>query len=253
MEKKDYIYSDQLSMFGKRKIIGFGSTDFYIKEIPKQQSKEMIIKNHYSHKVCNDATTHIHLGCWINGELLGCMQFGYAMNPQSMGGIVEGTELDQYKELNRMWFDDKAERNTESKAIAYAIKYIRGVYPKVKWIQSFADERCGGLGVVYQAANFKFYGEHKNIFWIIDNEIYHNSIVTNNNRGKKAELEAKNWKERAEKMELRQFRYIYWIDHKWISKCKLKEQSYPKRLVTAEAGGAILNFSSTELSNGNER
>lgn len=228
MNKKDLIYSDQQSMFGSREIIGFGSSDFYVKEIPKQISKELIIKNHYSKKVCNDATTHIHLGCYINGELLGVLQYGYAMNPQSMGSVVSGTKLNEYKELNRMWFDDKAERNTESKAISYSIRYIRSKFKTVKWIQSFADERCGGLGIVYQAANFKFYGEHMNIMWEFENEIFHNSIVTNNNRGKKAELEAKNWKEKAKKIELRQFRYIYYIDQKSIKNCLLKEKPYPK-------------------------
>jgi hypothetical protein len=228
MNKKDLIYSDQQTIFGSKEIIGFGSSDFYVKEIPKQISKELIIKNHYSKKVCNDATTHIHLGCYINGELLGVLQYGYAMNPQSMGSVVAETKLNEYKELNRMWFDDKAERNTESKAISYSIKYIRSKFKTVKWIQSFADERCGGLGIVYQAANFKFYGEHTNIMWEFENEIFHNSIVTNNNRGKKAELEAKNWKEKAKKFELRQFRYIYFLDQKSIKNCLLKEKPYPK-------------------------
>ena len=95
---KGLIYSEQQSIFGSREIIGFGDSEFYIKEIPKNKSKEIIIKNHYSHKVCNDATTHIHLGCFINGELLGCLQFGYAMNPQSMGSVVAGTKLNEYKE-----------------------------------------------------------------------------------------------------------------------------------------------------------
>jgi hypothetical protein len=100
------------------------------------------------------------------------------MNPQSMSSIVANTKIDEYKELNRMWFDDKAERNTESKAISYSIKYLRSKFKKIKWIQSFADERCGGLGIVYQAANFKFYGEHKNVMWEFENEVFHNSIVT---------------------------------------------------------------------------
>lgn len=228
MNKKDLIYSDQQSIFGSREIIGFGSSDFYVKEIPKQISKELIIKNHYSKKVCNDATTHIHLGCYINGELLGVLQYGYAMNPQSMASVVSGTKLNEYKELNRMWFDDKAERNTESKAISYSIRYIRSKFKTVKWIQSFADERCGGLGIVYQAANFKFYGEHTNVMWEFENEIFHNSIVTDSRRSKKAELEAKNWKEKAKKLELRQFRYIYYIDQKSIKNCLLKEKPYPK-------------------------
>lgn len=139
--KKDYIFSDQLSMFGSREIIGFGSADFHIKEIPRDKANQIIVKNHYSHKFYN--ATYIHLGVFIDSELLGVLQFGYAMNPASGGSVVECTELDQYLELNRMWLDDKAKRNSESQAISYCIKFIRGKYPKVKWIQSFADERCG--------------------------------------------------------------------------------------------------------------
>ena len=112
---KGYIYSNQIPMFGHKDIVGYGDNDFYVEEIPKQISKEIIIKNHYSHKVCNDATTHIHLGCYIKGELLGCLQFGYAMNPQSASSVVEGTELNQYKELNRMWFDDKAKKTQKAR------------------------------------------------------------------------------------------------------------------------------------------
>ncbi len=215
-------------MYGSREIIGFGSKSFYVKEIPKNISKEIIIKNHYSHKVCNDATTHIHLGCFINGELLGCLQFGYAMNPQSMSSVVANTQINEYKELNRMWFDDKAERNTESKAISYAIRYIRSKFKVVKWIQSFADERCGGLGIVYQAANFKFYGEHISVFWEFENEVYHNSRITNGKRNKKSELEKSGFYETAIKTELRQFRYIYFINQKSIKDCILKEKPYPK-------------------------
>jgi hypothetical protein len=38
--------------------------------------------------------------------------------------------------------------------ISYAVRYIRSKFNKIKWIQSFADERCGGFGIVYQGANF---------------------------------------------------------------------------------------------------
>ena len=150
------------------------------------------------------------------------------MNPQSAKSVVEGTELNQYKELNRMWFDDKAERNTESKAIAYSIKYIKGKFKTVKWIQSFADERCGGLGIVYQACSFKFYGEHLSTFWNFEGETFHNSLITNNNRSKKAELEKRGFKEKATKETLRQFRYIKFLDSRWAKKCKHKEKPYLK-------------------------
>lgn len=112
MAKKDLIYSDQQSMFGSREIIGFGSDEFSIKELDRNKANKIIVENHYSKKFYN--ATYIHLGVYIKTELVGVLQFGYAMNPASCGSVVEGTELDQYLELNRMWLDDKAPRNSES-------------------------------------------------------------------------------------------------------------------------------------------
>jgi hypothetical protein len=225
-KKKDLIFSDQQSMFGKKEIIGFGSAEFYIKEIDRNKANDIIVKNHYSKKFYN--ATYIHLGLFINNEILGVLQFGYAMNPASCGSVVEGTELNQYLELNRMWLDDKALRNSESMAISYSIRYIRSKFKNVKWIQSFADERCGGFGIVYQGANFDFYGEHTSTFWELDNVVYHNSMMTSRKAGgKKYDLLQAN-KERCTSHTLRQFRYIYWIDHKWKSKVLIKQKPYPK-------------------------
>jgi len=254
MAKKDLIYSDQQSMFGRREIIGFGSDEFCVKELDRDKANDIIVKNHYSKKFYN--ATYIHLGVWINKELLGVLQFGYAMNPASCGSVVEGTELDQYLELNRMWLDDKAQRNSESMAISYSVRYIRSKFPKIKWIQSFADERCGGFGIVYQGANFEFYGEHTATFWTLDNEVYHNSLMTRNPKLSKSAAFLQANKERATSEELRQFRYIYWIDHKWKKKVLLKQKPYPKHYAEkpnnfekVEAGGIFFNSFQTELSN----
>jgi len=227
---KGYIYSDQLPMFGHKDIIGYGTDDFYIKEMLKKESNNMIIKNHYSHKVAGFATTYIYLGVYIKNVLLGTLQFGFAMNAASMDKIVKNTGIYEYLELNRMWLSDKALRNSESKAISYCIKYIRKKFPKIKWIQSFADERCGGLGIVYQAANFKYFGEHSSIFWQLDNEWYHNKAMTIKDikKSNKAEKYLQANKEKAKKIELRQFRYIYFIYQNVIKNCILKEQPYLK-------------------------
>lgn len=223
---KGYIFSNQLSLYGKREITGFGSLEFSIQEIDRNKANKIIVHNHYSHKFYN--ATYIHLGIFIGPEMVGVLQFGYAMNPASCDSVVAGTELDQYLELNRMWLDDKAPRNSESMAISYAIRFIRGKYTRVKWIQSFADERCGGFGIVYQASNFDYYGEHVAIFWTLGDEIYHNSLMTRNpNLSKSAAYLQKN-REMAVSSELRQFRYIYWIDHSWRKKCRLQQKPYLK-------------------------
>jgi hypothetical protein len=132
MAKKDLIYSDQQSMFGAREIIGFGSDEFSVKEIDRNRANEIIIKNHYSGKITNH--TYIHLGVYLKTQMLGVLQIGYAMNPASGGGIVEGTKSDEFCELNRMWLDDKLPRNSESMAISYAVRYIRSKYPKLRFL-----------------------------------------------------------------------------------------------------------------------
>lgn len=222
---KGYIIG-QRTLRGQDDVIGFGDDDFIVKEIGRNKANEVIISNHYSNKVYN--ATYIHLGVFINNAMLGVLQYGYAMNPASGGSVVNGTEMDQYLELNRMWLDDKAERNSESKAISYSIKYIKRKYSRVKWIQSFADERCGRFGIVYQACSFGFYGEHEAIFWTLNGVVYHNSLMTRNPNLSKAAAELQADKDNAVGDKLRQFRYLFFIDKSWESKCLFKKQPYLK-------------------------
>lgn len=226
---KGYIYSDQIPMFGHKDIVGYGTKDFQVKEIDKDLANKTIIKNHYSRKIYN--ATYLHLGVFINNEFMGVLQYGYAMNPASCGSVVTGTEMNQYLELNRMWLDDKAERNSESKAISYSIKYIKGKLKTIKWIQSFADERCGGLGIVYQACSFRYYGEHTSSFWEWDNEVFHNIQMTvkkGTKRYTKRVHELQTNKDKAIKHDLRQFRYIKFLDKSWVKRCTKKELPYLK-------------------------
>ena len=225
---KDYIYSKQGSLWGEREVLGFGEDHFFVKEIDRIKANEVIIKNHYSKKVYT--ATYIHLGLFIEGEMMGVLQYGYAMNPASCGSVVKGTEKDQYLELNRMWISDNAGEYPESRAISLSIKYIKRKYPKIKWIQSFADERCGGFGIVYQACSFSYYGEHTSSFWELDGETFHNSIMTSEKAGPKGYKllnDPKN-KDRIVKHTLRQFRYIKFIDNKWKKRCLHEEMQYPK-------------------------
>ena len=150
------------------------------------------------------------------------------MNPASCGSVVKGTEMDQYLELNRMWIKDNVGKYPESQAISYSVKYIKRKYPKIRWIQSFADERCGGFGIVYQACSFDYYGEHDSIFWELEGEVYHNSLMTRNPELSKSAKYLQENKEKATSSSLRQFRYIKFLDNREKKKCLLKEKPYPK-------------------------
>lgn len=228
---KGFILSAQGSLFGQADVVGFGDDAFLVREIDRKVANKVIVKNHYSKKVY--AASYIHLGVFIDGQMLGVLQFGYAMNPASGGSVVAGTEMNEYLELNRMWLDDVAPRNSESRAVSYSIKFIKRKFPSVKWIQSFADERCGGFGIVYQACSFDYFGEHTSIFWELDGVVYHNSLMTRDRALSKSAAILQDGKDRAISYELRQFRYIKFLDKREKKNCLLKPCDYPKHYLGA--------------------
>lgn len=207
--------------------VGFGERTFYVALLDRQIANGIIIANHYSRRVYRAST--LHLGVWIDGELLGVLQYGYAMNPASADSVVAGTGMTEYLELNRMWLDDRAPRNSESRTLAASIRLIRRVRPAVKWVQSFADERCGLFGTVYQAAGFTFHGEHLGRFWELDGEWYHDSLMTNSKTAanpRAAHLRAN--RDRATKHQLRQFRYLRFLQQRFARGCRYPALPFPK-------------------------
>jgi adenine modification enzyme len=227
-QRKDFLY--EINLFDAKDIssvIGFGEEKFKVAVIPYKMANEIIIKNHYSHKIYNGS--FIHLGVFSFGKLLGVLQFGYAMNPASGGSIVKGANQETFLELNRMWLDDELPKNSESMAVSYAIKYIKKRYPKVEWIQSFADGILGKDGIVYQACNFGFYGNHIATFWEYEGVMYHNIIMTAK-RGKGGSMEKilQANKGKAIRHDFKQFRYLYFLYKGAKKNCLLKELPYPK-------------------------
>lgn len=228
---KGFIESKQSSLFGAADVVGFGSEGFQVREISRDLANQIVVMNHYSGKFYS--ASYIHLGVFMDGEISGVLQFGYAMNPASAGSVVTGTGMKEYLELNRMWLDDCCPRNSESMALAYATRYIRRKHPNVKWIQSFADQRCGGFGIVYQACSFDYYGEHESTFWELDGVVYHNSLMTRSPDLSKAAGIIQAGKDRAKSYSLRQFRYIKFIDRRVKANCTLKQMPYPKHYLEA--------------------
>lgn len=127
-----------------------------------------------------------------------------------------------------MWLDDVAPRNSESRAIAYAIRYIRKMMPHVKWLQSFADERCGGLGVVYQAASWLYVGCHLTTFYELDGAFYHKIAMTAVTRGGRRGALLRANADRAVVHRWRQFRYVKVLYRPWQSKLLKPVLPYPK-------------------------
>lgn len=190
-------------------------------------TRAVIIEHHYSHRVVNNS--YLHLGVYREGAFVGVLQWGYALNPARAGKVVANTTQGQYLELNRMWLSDDAPRNSESRAISYSLKYIRRACPSVAWVQSYADERCQGLGVVYQACSFLYLGFHESPFYELDGEVCHKLLLTAHKlTSRRGAYLAENI-DRAKQITLRQYRYVRFLKTDWIKRLRMPILPYPKR------------------------
>lgn len=212
--------------FDAGQVVGYGTEHFHVRTIPRAAAVDIIRRHHYSGRIVNNS--YIHLGVFMEGALMGALQFGYAMNPSSGRRIVEGTQNREYLELNRMWIDDAVPANGESTALSYAIRYIKRAFPMVGWIQSFADERCGGAGIVYQAANFVYCGCHRTRFFHLDGEWYHEMMLNRRVSAGGRALYLQTHVGRAVAYSFRQFRYLYFIDRRKLKALALTICPYPK-------------------------
>ncbi|MDR0806332.1 MAG: protein mom [Enterobacteriaceae bacterium] len=210
-------------------VVGYGSRELRVETIPCWLARVIVASKHYSKRFVNNS--YLHLGVFAERDLVGVLQFGYALNPNSGQRVVTGTGNREYMELNRMWLHDCMPRNSESRAISYALKTIKLLYPSVGWVQSFADERCGRAGVVYQASNFDFIGSHFTTFYELDGEWYHEIAKTAINRSGERGRYLRANIDRATVHKFKQFRYIRFLNKrakKRLNTKLFKVQPYPK-------------------------
>ncbi|HDP8225509.1 TPA: protein mom [Escherichia coli] len=210
-------------------IVGYGCTELRVEIISCWLARSIIQDKHYSRRFVNNS--YLHLGVFAGRNLVGVLQFGYALNPNSGARVVLGTGNREYMELNRMWIHDSQPRNTESRVLAYSLKLISILYPQVKWVQTFADERCGRSGVVYQAANFDYIGSHFSTFYELDGEFYHEICRTALVRGGKRGEYLRANLDKATRHRYKQFRYIRFLDKRarqHLNSKLFRVQAYPK-------------------------
>lgn len=134
--------------------------DIILKPISSKLANAFVKENHYSGKVVQNS--QLHIGVYLHGTLGGVMQFGPSLDKRKIQGLVKGTGWHEFLELNRMAFSDALPRNSESRAIAIAMKVLKKHAPQVKWVISFADATQCGDGTIYRASGFVLTGIRKN-------------------------------------------------------------------------------------------
>ena len=142
---KKIIYENTL--LGKTPI-GITNEFLTIKESSNQIVDELVKKYHYSHK-----TTKNRFLSFLVNENKGFLQLGYGIRPRMKHTISKLITKDNYCEFDRMWLSDELPKNSESQVIGLLLSYLKQVYPKIKFVITYADGSVGNYGTIYKASN----------------------------------------------------------------------------------------------------
>jgi hypothetical protein len=134
--------------------------DLVLKPVSRDKANRFIERHHYSGTTVE--YSHLHLGVYYNGSMVGALQYGDPVHREKIVGLVDGTGWNEVMELNRMALTDDAPQNSASRSLAVSIKMFEKHAPHVKWIISYADAAQCGDGSIYRAANFVLTGIKKN-------------------------------------------------------------------------------------------
>lgn len=143
-------------------------TKVSLREISKKVAKDMIIKNHYTHKwsLCRVAygifyKTDVKSDFLGENEenLVGVVVYGQCAGRSAARSICNQIKLTEVLELTRLWIEDLPQcKNIESYCISQSIKLIKRDFPQIKCILSYADGEQTHKGTIYQATNFLYQG-----------------------------------------------------------------------------------------------
>jgi len=125
--------------------------EILLRPISASRARAFILRFHYSGKAVN---SQMHMGVFYHGRMEGALQFGPSLDQRKASGLVAGTGWHEFIELNRMAFTDTLPRNSESRALAVAMRLLRSHAPQVKWVLSYADATQCGDGTIYRASGF---------------------------------------------------------------------------------------------------
>ena len=123
-----------------------------VKPIASNDANKIVRALHYSGKVA--VTSKLHLGVFLDGKCGGVMQFGDPIDKRKLLPLVTSTPWNGFLELNRMAFADWLPRNSESRCLSVAFRWMKKQYPHLQWVVSFADGCQCGDGTIYRASGF---------------------------------------------------------------------------------------------------
>lgn len=139
----------------------------YLLPLNKKVAKEMIVKNHYTHKwtLCQVAYGVYYKeygeSTFFGGydsKLIGCICYAQPVGRCAAASISDKLTIDKVFELTRLWIADGYGKNIESYSVAESFRILNKDFPQIKSIISYADGEQNHKGTIYQALGFGYQG-----------------------------------------------------------------------------------------------
>lgn len=193
--------------------------------IHPKETYDWLLNVHYAKRIPQIMKA---FGLYDNDKLIGVVTYGIPASPSLCMGICGKEYSEIVLELNRLCLLDN-HKNLASKLVSGSIKQL----PKPTIVVSYADNKQGHVGYVYQATNFLYTGlSEKRIDWAIKGlEHKHSKTISDGMTLEKIKEKYGNDFYHIERS--RKHRYIIFHgsknDKKILrSKLKYKIQPYPK-------------------------
>jgi len=144
----------------------FDPSKISIRSISKDSAKELIVKNHYTHKwsLCTVAYGVFYKQDDTNEfisndeKLIGCCIYGTPVGRSAAASFTDLVKPDEVLELTRLWIADGHGKNLESYVISHTLKLLKKEFPYIKIVMSYSDEEQHHKGIIYQAVGFYYQG-----------------------------------------------------------------------------------------------
>jgi hypothetical protein len=129
--------------------------DIHVERISTEKAKDLIIKNHYTHKW---SSSIVSLGVFKTGDdsPVGVVVYGNPVGRDVIRGMSPLLKNGDVLELKRLWIEDGHGKNIESCSMSRSFDWLKKNLPKVKTLISYADPAAGHVGGIYQATNWGY-------------------------------------------------------------------------------------------------
>ena len=183
------------------------------------------IDKHYLHR---EAPVEVSMGLWQGHDLFGVCILGAPSSAPLRSGLCGPKHCMDVIELNRLWVDDRAPKNSESRLIAATLR----ASPR-PIVVSYADPPFGHVGTVYQATNWIYTGlSARRWEWSVDGVDLHSQTLAD--RYMATEIREKYGDRFAMRLRPRKHRYVFFAcgqrERRRLRKLlRYEQQPYPKR------------------------